>query len=54
MLLARDVLKLSLPRVGAAFGRDHTTVLHACRRVAELVRTDAKLRRTVRELKSAV
>lgn len=25
----------SLPAIGRAFGRDHTTVLHACRRVAD-------------------
>jgi chromosomal replication initiator protein len=53
MYLAREVAKLSLPAVGAAFGgRDHTTVLHACRKVAEALKADAKLKRTVRELKA--
>jgi chromosomal replication initiator protein len=50
MYLARDVAKLSLPQVGAAFGRDHTTVLHACRKMGEALQADAKLKRTVREL----
>ena len=52
MYLAREVAKLSLPRVGAAFGRDHTTVLHACRKVADAVKRDAKLKRIVRELRA--
>ncbi len=52
MYLAREAAKLSLPAVGAAFGRDHTTVMHACRKVAEAIQGDAKLKRTVRELKA--
>jgi chromosomal replication initiator protein len=37
MALAKELTQLSLPDIGDAFGgRDHTTVLHACRRVAEL------------------
>ena len=52
MYLAREAAKLSLPAVGTAFGRDHTTVLHACRKVAETIQGDAKLKRTVRELKA--
>lgn len=54
MYLAREVAKLSSPQVGAAFKRDHTTVLHACKRVKEAQKSDAKLRRTVRELKAAL
>lgn len=53
MYLAREVAKLSLPQIGAAFGgRDHTTVLHAVRKVEATLATDAKLKRTVRELKA--
>lgn len=37
MALAKDITNLSLPDIGEAFGgRDHTTVLHACRKVQEL------------------
>tara|TARA_E500000178_G_scaffold340660_1_gene383650 strand:+ start:68 stop:928 length:861 start_codon:yes stop_codon:yes gene_type:complete len=37
MALAKDLTNHSLPEIGDAFGgRDHTTVLHACRKVAEL------------------
>ena len=41
MALARELTNHSLPEIGSAFGgRDHTTVLHACRKVEELRRTD--------------
>jgi chromosomal replication initiator protein len=35
MTLAKDLTQMSLPEIGDAFGgRDHTTVLHACRTIA--------------------
>lgn len=51
MYLAREVAKMSLPQIGAAFGRDHSTVLHAARKVGEAIASDTKLRATVRTLK---
>jgi chromosomal replication initiator protein len=45
MALAKEVTEHSLPEIGDAFGgRDHTTVLHACRVVRELVDTDGEAR----------
>jgi len=42
MALAKELTRHSLPEIGAAFGgRDHSTVLHACRKVAELRASDA-------------
>jgi chromosomal replication initiator protein len=36
MALAKELTNHSLPEIGDAFGgRDHTTVLHACRVIAE-------------------
>ena len=53
MYLTRLLTKLSLPQIGAAFGgRDHTTVLHSCRKIEAELKADAKLKRTVRELKA--
>ena len=41
MALAKELTPMSLPEIGEAFGgRDHTTVLHACRKVRELVEAD--------------
>ncbi len=45
MALAKELTDLSLPEIGDGFGgRDHTTVLHACRQVRELVSTDGRIR----------
>ena len=45
MSLAKELTEHSLPEIGDAFGgRDHTTVLHACRTVRDLRETDGKLR----------
>jgi chromosomal replication initiator protein len=42
MALAKELTKHSLPEIGAAFGgRDHTTVLHATRKINTLRETDA-------------
>ncbi len=37
MTLAKELTNRSLPEIGEAFGgKDHTTVLHACRKIKEL------------------
>jgi chromosomal replication initiator protein len=44
MALAKELTNHSLPEIGDAFGgRDHTTVLHACRKVAELREDNATI-----------
>jgi chromosomal replication initiator protein len=46
MALAKELTHLSLPEIGDAFGgRDHTTVLHACRKIAELRDQDQTISR---------
>ena len=53
MVLAREYTDLSLPDIGEAFGgRDHTTVIHAVRRIQELRRTDHNLDRQYKSLES--
>jgi chromosomal replication initiator protein len=55
MYLARELTGLSLPRLGSAFGgRDHTTVLHACRKVEEEIATDPAFGKQVSELRGAL
>lgn len=52
MYLARELTNSSLPKIGKAFGgKDHTTVLHSCDKIAESVSTDAKLAETIQQLK---
>jgi chromosomal replication initiator protein len=44
MSLAKSLTRHSLPEIGSAFGgRDHTTVLHACRKIAELRIEDRRI-----------
>ena len=51
MFLARQLTRLSLDQIGAYFGgRDHSTVLHACRKVAGVLHHDAALGGTIRQL----
>jgi chromosomal replication initiator protein len=55
MYLARELTGLSLPRLGAAFGgRDHTTVLHACRKVEQELMRDVALAKQVGELRAGL
>jgi len=43
MALAKEMTSMSLPEIGDAFGgRDHTTVIHAQRKVEELIQHDSK------------
>ena len=45
MSLAKELTSLSLPDIGDAFGgRDHTTVIHACKKVIELTKTDSRIK----------
>ena len=44
MAMAKELTQHSLPEIGESFGKDHTTVLHACRKVAELRNDDHKIR----------
>ncbi|MDD5113954.1 MAG: chromosomal replication initiator protein DnaA [Methylobacter sp.] len=44
MCLARELTSHSFPEIGDAFGgRDHTTVMNACKRIAELKEADSKV-----------
>jgi chromosomal replication initiator protein len=45
MTLAKELTQHSLPEIGDAFGgRDHTTVMHACKRIRELQDTEQRMR----------
>ena len=51
MAIAKELTNHSLPEIGDAFGgRDHTTVLHACRKIAELRATSADISEDYRNL----
>ena len=55
MYLSRELTMRSLPEIGRRFGgRDHTTVLHACRRIAELCAADPLFKQEVDFLKQVL
>ncbi len=55
MYLSRELTDATLPAIGRAFGgRNHTTVLHACRRATERIATDAQAHELVRSLTAAL
>lgn len=51
MALAKELTNHSLPEIGDSFGgRDHTTVLHACRKIKQLEEVDADIREDCKNL----
>jgi chromosomal replication initiator protein len=51
MYLSKEMTENSLPKIGQAFGgKDHTTVLHACKKITEQLKTDDELKSEVEEL----
>jgi chromosomal replication initiator protein len=55
MSIAKELTSHSLPEIGESFGgRDHTTVLHACRKVKELEGMDREVQRDLKNLYRAL
>ena len=52
IFLARDLTAASLTQIGQRFGgRDHTTVIHACQKITNLVERDVGLKSTINQLR---
>lgn len=52
MFLCRMIADMSFPQIGDLMGgRDHTTVMHACRKIEDDMKKDMNLRRNIDELK---
>ena len=55
MALTKELTNHSLPEIGEAFnGRDHTTVLHACKKIVEVCKTDNKINEDLINLRRAL
>ncbi len=55
MYLLREEANISLPQIGETLGgRDHTTVMYACDKVADLLERDDRLRRQVIEIRENI
>ena len=55
MFLCRDLTDASFPEIGRDFGgKDHTTIIHACKQMKKSQETDATLRATLQSLKEEI
>lgn len=55
MYLAREMTDASLPKIGEAFGgRDHTTVIHSYEKIDALIKQDAELINTIKQIKKEI
>jgi chromosomal replication initiator protein len=54
MYLAKQLTSRSLPEIGRKFDRDHTTVMHAVRKVEELMVEDNSLSESIKDLRHAL
>ena len=54
MYLCRELTDLSLPKIGQQFGRDHTTVMHAERKIRQLMAERRSVYNQVRELTNRI
>lgn len=53
MYLCRNVANMSLPQIGKAFGkRDHTTVMHACNKIEQEIKTNSNTKLIVESVKN--
>lgn len=54
MALTREMTELSLTQIGAAFNRDHTTVIHACEKIANDAKDGAGISHLLEDIRRAV
>jgi len=55
MYLARNMTNLSLPEIGGFFGgKDHTTVLHSCKKIEKELAVDVQLKNTLDQLSTEI
>ena len=55
MFLCKELTSYSYPEIGRAFGgKDHTTVIHAVRKIESILEIDQKLKKQIFELKELI
>ena len=55
MYLCREMTDQSLPQIGKQFGgKDHTTVLHACKKIEDEIKTSAILAEEIKLIKDEI
>ncbi|MBD0335345.1 MAG: chromosomal replication initiator protein DnaA [Cyanobacteria bacterium Co-bin13] len=55
MYLMRQLTDLSLPKIGEEFGgKDHTTVMYSCEKIAQVIKRDISLAQTIRQISDRI
>ena len=55
MYLSRKLLDMSLPKIGEQFGgKDHSTIIHGCNKITELIESDIGVKNTVIEIEKLI
>ena len=52
--LTRELCGFSTPKIGSVFGRDHSTVMHACKKTEEMIRESAEFSSVFRQIVASV
>jgi chromosomal replication initiator protein dnaA len=54
MYLSRELTRVSLQKIGADFGRDHSTVIHAYEKISQEAKDDPETIRVINEIKHSL
>ena len=54
VFLTREMTQMSLPRIGDAFGRDHSTIINSCEKVAAMLESSPQMKSTIADLKKII
>ena len=52
--LTREMTGLSLPRIGDAFGRDHSTIINSCEKVGKMLEEGGEMKAAIADLKKII
>ena len=52
--LTREMTGLSLPRIGDAFGRDHSTIINSCEKVGKMIEEGGEMKAIIADLKKII
>ena len=52
--LTREMTSLSLPRIGDAFGRDHSTIINSCEKIGKMIEEGDEMKSVIADLKKII
>ena len=52
--LTREMTNMSLPRIGDAFSRDHSTIINSCDKVTQLLESSTQMKSAIADLKKII